>query len=259
MKVFLFASLVTLGSLTAKAQDFAVTTRGDTIVGKIKILNFGSEKRIQVVGNDNKKSNYPILQVRSFKSNGELFRTVRGPLGYQFMKQLKDGYLSLYLFQMKDQVTYDGLLLSKRDGTYMEVPNLTFKRTLRNYLSECRSVAARIDAGNYERKDIERIVDDFNACVAEEQQPSAEPQPAAAAVTQETPAATLSAWAALEAAVNAKPEFTGKADANEMIADIRAKLSRKEKIPNFLVEGLKTSLKDQGVDKELEAALLEIK
>ena len=43
-----------------------------------------------------------------------------------------------------------------------------------------------------------------------------------------------------------------------MIAEIRKKIERREPIPNFLIEGLKSSLKDTGLTQDLQQALDQI-
>jgi hypothetical protein len=245
-------------SFFSSAQDYAVTTRGDTLRGDIKIFNFGTEKKIQVVGTDKKKNNVPIFQLRSFNADNELYHPVKGPAGYVFMKLVKEGYLSLYAFQMPNQVTYDGAFLLKKDGESLEVPNLNFKKTMKKYLDDCPETVGKIDDGTYSRKDVATIVDDFNACITQKTETNYTRTPVPVVVEEVKPLES-GAWVSLEEKVTGLADFPGKADALEMIGEIRNTPSRQPKVPNFMVEGLKSSLKGQGVDSELNAALQEIK
>lgn len=259
-----FAFLVTVLSIapfvSVSAQDLAVTHRGDTLRGKIKIFNFGGDRRVQVIAADRKKTVLPVFQVKSVILDNEVFQPVRGASGYEFMKLIKEGYLSLYAFQLPNQSTYDGIMLTKRDGSSMEVPNLNFRKAMKKFLEECPGTTAKIDDGTFGRKDLTVIVDHYNECVTRNSAPAvAKNEKAAPAPT--TPAqqpeaeADVTPWTALEDRVKALGDFDGRTDALDMIAEIKAKVARGEKVPNFLAEGLKGALKDKGIDEELNAAL----
>jgi hypothetical protein len=250
----LFFVLSLLISIQAVAQDYAINVRGDTIRGSIKVYNYTSDLKIQVTDKDSKKQTIPIFQVKSYSKDNEIYHPVKGPNGYRFMKLLKEGYLSLYAFQQEKQMSYDGLLINKKDGTFLEVPNLNFKKSLRKYLEDCPSTVEKIEGGVFQKKDLQVIVEDYNTCVQKNNSARSEPAPASEVIRSETSALYL-----LEEKVKSLGDFPGKPDALEMISEVRNKISRKEKIPNFLLEGLKNSLKDANVAKELEDALQEIK
>ena len=72
-------------------------------------------------------------------------------------------------------------------------------------------------------------------------------------------AKSISAWDELENQVKAAPEFDGKPNALEMIQEIKGKIGRSEKIPNFLTDGLKSVLKDDSFQPALANALKELK
>jgi hypothetical protein len=237
-------------------QDYAVSTRGDTARGTVKFFDYGSEKKVQVVGSDNKKINVPLLQTRSVFYENETYHPVKGPAGYVYMKLVKSGYLSLYAFRYPNQSTFDGLFFVKKDGDVMEVPNLNFKRAMKKFMAECPSTAAKIEDGSFSRKDVPLIVDHFNACISSQTPPPATPAPAEVPTIEVINTGT---WVALSEKVAALTEFDSKADVLEMIAEIQKKISGNEKVPNFMIEGLKNSLHDKGVDAELAAALQEVK
>lgn len=235
------------------AQDLAVTSRGDTIRGEIKVFNSGPDKKIVINTGNKKKQSIPLLQVRNFTSRGDLFHPVKGPEGYVFMKVIRDGYLSLYGYQAPNQVNYDENFIQKKDGSEgIIVPNLNFKKMMKKYLDECESVTSKIESGTYGRKDLLEIVDEYNHCT-----PASKPVVAAAPRVEEVK--TSPPWETLAEKVNAHPDFEGKSDAVDMIAEIRKKIGRGEKVPNFLIEGLKNILSKTGVTAELDAALLELK
>jgi hypothetical protein len=237
----------------AFAQDILVTAKGDTIKGEIKPLTYGVDKKVQVVEPGKKKVIYTIFQIKSFSFKGETFQPVKGPNGYTFMKLIKSGYLSLFAFQPENQVTYDGAYLLKRDGTGIEVPNLTFKKGMRKFLDDCPAVENRIENDELNKKDLYQIIDQYNACVDGR---SATQQKVVNAKIEQTK--KISAWDVLEEKVKTEPDFEGKSNALEMIGEIKSKISTSQKIPNFLLEGLKSSLNQDVFKTELENALKEV-
>lgn len=236
------------------AQDYLVTTKGDTLRGEIKPLTYGADKKVQITGEDKKKNVFPLFQVKAYSLKNETFQPVKGPNGYTFMKLIKPGYLSLYTFQLENQVTYDGQFLLKKDGSGTEVPNLAFKKILKNFLSECPVVADNIDKGSYSKKDLNQIIDDYNACISSR---TADHDKVVAQRIEQTK--KMSSWDVLETKVKEKADFEGKSDALEMISEIKNKIARSEKVPNFVVEGLKSSLAKADLQTELDNALKELK
>lgn len=234
------------------AQDYVLTSRGDSLTGEVKPLFYGPEKRIQLTGTDDEKSTYSLFQVREFSHNDEIYHPVKSDMGYVFMKLLQPGYLSLYAYQLENQTRFDGLFLRKLDGDNMTVPNLGFKKYMSKFLEDCPSVAERIKSGALNKKDLTEVIEAYNACV---QNRTTDHEKVIAVRQEQT--SKINAWVDLEEKIREK-EFSEKNSALEMIAEIRKKIQRRESIPNFLIEGLKNSLKETGLANELEQALAEL-
>jgi cell fate (sporulation/competence/biofilm development) regulator YlbF (YheA/YmcA/DUF963 family) len=169
------------------------------------------------------------------------------------MKTIKSGYLSLYAFQFENQVNYDGLLLLKKDGSRLEVPNLTFKKNMVKFLEDCEDVSARIENGELSKKKIDTIVDEYNACINKRTAERSQILSQKAEANKK-----ISSWDELENQVKAAQDFEGKPDAIEMIGEIKGKIRRQEKVPNFMIEGLKKSLSKSDLTPTLDKALAEI-
>jgi hypothetical protein len=167
------------------------------------------------------------------------------------MKLIKPGYLSILSFQAENQTSYDGLWLLKKDGDGIEVPNLTFEKGMKKFLDDCPALVKKIDNDVLNKKDLNQIVDEYNACMSNPV--PVEEKPIAAKPSQ--PEKDLAAWDALEAKVKSQPDFPEKGNALEMISEIKSKLSTSQKVPNFLIEGLKSSLNQDVFKAELESAL----
>lgn len=249
---FLLFLLLLLAYQCAHAQDYMVSIKGDTIKGDLKPFS-GPDKKVQVVTAEKKKIALPMLQVRTYFYKGEHYEPVRNASGYTFMKVIKPGYLTLYGFQMENQTGFDGLFLTKKDGTYLEVPNLTFKKLMTKFLEDCSDVSERIENGSLGRKQLHIIVDEYNACIEQRTQHNNQ-----LVVQKQEQLKKSNTWDTLEERVNAKPDFAGKTDALDMITEIKGKIARNEKVPNFMIEGLKEALTSADVNTELEMALKDL-
>lgn len=233
----------------ASAQDYVLTTRGDSLTGEVRPLLYGPEKKVQIITGDREKTSYSIFQVKEFSSEGEIYHPVKGETGYVFMKLLRPGYLSLYAFQLENQTRFDGLFLKKLDGATLAVPNLGFRKYMTRFLEDCPDVTAKIESGELGKKELNEIVDQYNACVMGRTVDHSK------VLAQRAEKRTkIDAWQSLEEKIRGM-EFSEKQNSLDMIAEIRKKIERQESIPNFLTEGLKNSLKDTGLSDQLEAAL----
>lgn len=220
----------------SSAQDFVVTTGADTIHGEIRPMMFGVEKKVQVK-NDEGKETYSILETRLYSIDNVSYYPVKGPYGYTFMQLVKSGYLSLFRFQPEKSTVFSGTYLRKADGNGIELPNLGFKKQMTEFLSDCGDVSERIESGEMKRADIEQIVDDYNACI--DQRTTNVRQD----IRQHFEAkSAMTVWEDLEKAVKRGDDFESRSTALEMIADVKNRISRKEKVPNFILDGLKNAL-----------------
>lgn len=245
----LFFSLLAFFESPIQAQDYILTTLGDSLTGEVKPLLYGTEKRVQLIAPDKEKTTFSLFDVREYSHEGGIFRPMKGPSGYVFMKLLQSGYLSLYAYQLENQTRFDGRLLKKLDGDQLPVPNLGFKKYISQFLGDCPDVASKVKEGEMNKRDLSQIIDAYNACVE-----SRTVDHAQILARQETKAEKLSGWDALEQKVRSA-DFGQRSTALEMITEIRKKIERQEKIPNFLIDGLKSSLEGTGLSEELNDAI----
>lgn len=244
--------LISACSFPLSAQDYLITSKGDSVAGDLKIYTMGPDKKV-MVNQNKKKTYYPLLQIKTFRYKNDYYIPAKGPNGYTFMKVLREGYVSLLGFQLENQVTYDGLYLLKKDGTGTEVPNLSFEKAMKKFFAECNAVVSKLENDTYGRKDLNVIIDEYNNCI------SGKSAAQGREITKkQEQVKKISPWDDLKEKVTSAADFAGKTDALDMIEEIRNKISRSEKVPNFMIEGLKSSLAPAGLQSELEAALKEI-
>ncbi|HPM31101.1 MAG TPA: hypothetical protein PLJ60_12280 [Chryseolinea sp.] len=248
-------SLITFVSISATsiAQDYLVTLKNDTIRGNVKPSFVGYNSKVQVTTTDKKKTSYPLFEIKAFTLKKETYHPMKGPNGYTFMKLLKGGYLSYYAFQLQNQVTFDGFYLGKMDGTGIEVPNLGFKKAMTKYLSDCDSLVIKIDKGDLGKRDMEEIVDYYNNYIN-----SKTVDENKKIVAESDQGKKLTSWNALEEKLKKQADFEGKQNALDMITDIKGKISRGEKVPGFITEGLKSIINPTELKTDLENALKEL-
>lgn len=218
------------------AQNYLVTTAGDTVRGEIRPVMFGPEKKVQVK-NDDGKEMYSLFETKVYAINEELYFPVKGPNGYTFMQLVKSGYLSLYRFQPDNSSIFSGTFLRKADGTGIELPNLGFRKQMTEFLGDCGQVSEAVASGELKKADINEIVDNYNACIEMRTSNVKED------IQQHFEATSvMSLWTDLEETVRSGDNFNNRATVLEMITDIKRRVSRNEKVPNFIVQGLKEAL-----------------
>lgn len=242
MVQILFILVCIIGYRISVAQtDYVITLKGDSISGKVKHMNYGGGEKVQVTTDDGKKNIYSILQTKRFSLENELYEPVRVTQGYTYMKLLKRGYLSYYAFQMPSQTSWDGRYILKKDGSGMEVPNIGFKKQIIRFLEDCAEVRAGIESGKFTKANMNEVVDQYNACIDSN---------TVKTESEKKLSDKEIVWNELETAVRDASPFDGRMDAIEMITEVKSKVRQGEKIPNFLVEGIKDVLKDQSALQE---------
>lgn len=105
---------------------------------------------------------------------------------------------------------------------------------MENFLEDCKSTAAKIKSGELTKKDIEKIIDDYNDCMKNR-------GTIASAPVVETNNETLEMIESLIKKIEAE-EFPSKKDALDLLRDIQGKVRKNESVPNYLTEVLKSYL-----------------
>jgi len=232
-KLILSIILVLIGTFALAQTDYLVTSKADTIKGDVRLMSYDKIDRVQI-SNNGKKEVYTALQVLLVNIDNVNYKPVQKENTVRLMQILKSGYLSLYAFNFPNQYMFDGRYMVKLDGNAMEMPNISFKKMMANYLEDCSELAERIKKGELGKSDINTIIDEYNICVAKS-------KPASNAIVASE---ELNALQTLSSKVK-ELDFDSKADALDILNDMQSKLEKKEKISNYLIGGLEAALKDQ--------------
>lgn len=254
--LLLSLAMLTFGSLALAQKDYGITLKGDTLKGRVRILTYDQLDRVQIVTEDAKK-NYSALEIRTLRIAGDTYHTIKFDKGFRYMRLIKDGFLSLYGYRMPNQSNYDGQYLVKKDGTGLEMPNLTFKKSLAGFLSDCAEVSERIKSGDLGRKDIDKIVDRYNSCLQFKSERKVE-EPKVAPVT-EIESEQMIAVNGIITKAEAASNLENKSDIVDLLKDLRSKIARNEILPNYILKDVKNQLgqhPDFAADVEKLLALL---
>ncbi len=235
-------AIMFFSSLTALADDYIVNLKNDTLRGKVSILTYGTMDRAQVIGADKKKTTLTAIQLLAVSFNNEIYNPVRTNFGYRMMKLVRPGFVALYLGRRTTGPSdtgfyYDVQFLVKRDGNSIEVPNLSFKKTMTNFLDECADIKTKIEKEDLRRADLDKILSEYNNCIEEQTRQS---KSKTALETDNPKIAQLNDF---KAKVEAS-SLSGKKDALEILNDVVSKVQQRQSVPNYLVDGLKNILKE---------------
>lgn len=215
----------------ALAQDYVVTTRRDTVRGSLTIHSNPTADRVVVV-QPNGKTDYAAYQVLRIWMDSVLYQPVRTTEAFRFMRIARGGMVSLCYARQSPGTPYNIPYLVKISGESMEVNALRFKKTTSRFLSECNSIRQKIEEESLGRNDLDKIVEGYNRCL--------EQQTTVAFTTSEDP--KLSALNAFNKKVSKDTAIPS--EVTEILKDLFMKVKEGKPVPQYLAEGLRTSLKD---------------
>lgn len=233
--LLLLATIITCQAFAQK--DYVILLTGDTIKGEVRLYSYDNIDRVSIKSGG-KKSNLTAQKVRGFAKGGTSYQPMTYEQSLRFMKVIKSGYLSLFAFNAASQGTWDGRYLGKRDGSTLEVPNLAFKKMLSKYLSDCPEIASKIENGDFAKRDIEKIVDEYNACLQSKTSATVKTVETISSINEKTKSISK-----LREKIEAE-NFLTKKDVLDLLQDVQNKVTKNETVPNFLIDGLRSYLAD---------------
>ena len=219
----------------AQEEDYVVTVKGDTIRGKLTINVRWNMPQSATIKVGKKKQYFEVYQLKAAgKKDGTIYHTIKILGKYRFAELVKGGYLSYYLYSSDEpnSVPFGYQVLVKRDGTQKSFSTLAFKKSVRTFLEDCPTVKSNFNNDLYARKDLDKIIDDYNSCIVNntlELAPKAD-------------ADKIALLKKLMKQVNRETSITDKSEIQEMLKDIEERLSKNQAIPGYLSDALKKKL-----------------
>ncbi|MEQ9285542.1 MAG: hypothetical protein RIG77_01460 [Cyclobacteriaceae bacterium] len=252
MKKFTYIFLVLFGcafQVLSQDEDFAVLIKGDTLRGKMNIVDNPLTGHNLVIKVKKKKESHASYRVSLLYKNGETYHVAKIEGRYQFIKLVQEGFMSLYRYSPADQQSaqmFQGSILITKDGRQKVVPNLGFRKQLSEFLEDCESLSAKIQEGEYTKKNLTEIIDLYNACVPQ----AYEPKPGDI-VEEIVYIPDTSDIDELIEKVKTDGDLSSNSEMLEMLEDVRNKLQDGDEVPGYLVKILKGNLEGKGELLEL--------
>lgn len=234
-KVIALFLLAFASTLTLQAQDLLVMASGDTLTGTVDVL-FPDKYYEEITFDDGEsKRRLKAYEFVGFVKGDDIFKSLKNGTKYQIMRLKKPGYLSLYEYRIDEAYNYSGLFASLKDGNGTDVPNMNFKKVMSKFLSDCNAVSLGVKEGEYKRKNIDELVDDYNACIS---QNTIESRSGKSTTIMTTEAAAL----AIEANdILTEAQSLDQDQLTSMLEDVIEKIREGEEVPAYL----KKALEDQ--------------
>jgi hypothetical protein len=243
--LWLLAGIVVSSAL--QAQDYLVTTKKDTLRGSITIASYHGVDRA-VLNVNGKKTEFQAYGVLLVTLDTISYIPVRIPDAFRLMRLEKRGILNLCYARQAPGTPYNVPYLVKVSGESMEVTALRFKRSVSRFLSECGIITQKIEENELGRNDLEKIVDGYNNCMVQ--------QTSVAFIYSEDP--KLSALTAFNEKLS--KDTTVPAEAMDILKDLFGKVKEGKPAPNYLIEGLRETLKGHPVyTQDLEELIATLK
>lgn len=240
--------LLLLTPISLWAQDYVVTTRKDTVRGRVSITSNPTMDMVIVTIDKKNKPEYKATSLLAVYSDSVMYQPVRIPDAYQFMRVARTGMVSLCYARQAPGTPYNIPYLIKRTGESLQVSALRFKKSIASFLSECESLKSKIEQDQLGRKDLDKIIEEYNRCL--------DLQTNRAFIPSEDP--TISAVNAFNEKLS--QDATVPADTREILKDIYGKVKEGKPVPNYLLEGLRETLKNHtAYQKDLEELIAKLK
>ncbi|MFT6828525.1 MAG: hypothetical protein ACI9Z3_001902 [Roseivirga sp.] len=247
-------------SVFSYSQDILTKSNGEVVEGDIQILSNVTDAEFIVIKIGDKKETYNLLSIKRVKiADRSEYRPIKINNQYRLAKIIIDGYLSLLKYSSDSKSTsFDTEILLKADGDLRVVPGFFgFREGMSSYLAENTSLVAKISAKEYVRKDIEKIVLEYNEFINSGQtliKPSTE-EDAKQFISSSISENKLQQLKQFKTLLNESTLIKNKPEVEEIFNDFASKLKAKENIPNYLINALRSST---GNDKALSELLEEL-
>lgn len=241
MRLIIAAFLLILSFGQSLAQkDYLITTELDTLKGKVAIQLGGKYDVDRVrIKTEKEKLLLESYRVKEIHDGDKLYKTIKLSGRYQFVEVEREGtFLSYYRFvDLSDEsnTQYNGRLLMTKDGRQHMVNNIGFKKKIVEFLTDCESVTGKIESGEYGRNDLDKIMDEYNACI--DAKSSAEQEKIEFA--KEASKIDLLIESVHDMDVEGKEELL------DMLRDVKSKLEAGENVPGYLQSAIRAKLEGE--------------
>lgn len=242
IRTFFLFNLLLISSLAWSQTDMVITLKGDSLTGKASIVgNRGNAIQTIILKNGKNKVKFKVYEVKSLLKGDNIYHTRKINGKYQLGLLVKEGYLSIYKIMGSEATAsndFSDFVLLKLDGDQLVVPNILFKKYVNRFLGDCPTISKGFENGKYKKEDLDKIVDDYNNCIADNTKKA----------NAKKPVVSLNSGKVkqIEELISAIKEEGNLPDIDtvlEMLNDLKGKIKEGAKVPGYLVNALQDSLK----------------
>ncbi|MEM0939124.1 MAG: hypothetical protein AAF600_04050 [Bacteroidota bacterium] len=159
LNFFILFSIVSISTIAQ--EDYIVTIRKDTVYGDARIVSVNYPDKVILRKNDGKKE-YQSFQVQTINIDGEFY----DPIIYQnkrtIARRVIKGSLSYYKIRPPDHYEFYKEILLKENLESTEIPNISFRKMISGFLSECIELQKQINDRIFTKNNIREIVHFYN-------------------------------------------------------------------------------------------------
>ena len=166
-------------------KGYVVTTKGDTLRGKIK---YGRRYELSLrcfftKDGDDEPTKYKPFEIRSYFVKGETFDSKiydydpTGPVGEgAFMQRINEGACKIYYYWNSDKdVGFTQTFIEKSGVPLTEVHFFHFRKQMSAFFKDFDQLSAKIEMGEYRGSQLEEVVKEYNTYKQRLQEAEAQP------------------------------------------------------------------------------------
>lgn len=160
--ITLFISLLSIEAFGQTFDDYIVQLNGDTLRGKVDLLQPEAYSESVLIKIGKNQIRFTANKVVRLYIDSTYYSSIRNGNKYQIMRELVSGYLSLYEMRV-DNVDFEAKYLFKKTGEGIQVPPLTFKKSVSKFIQECPEISEKVKNKEYKFSAMEQLVADYNS------------------------------------------------------------------------------------------------
>ncbi|MEM7110001.1 MAG: hypothetical protein AAF519_17370 [Bacteroidota bacterium] len=242
-------------SLALAQSDEVYLTSGDTLRGRVDILLPDEYFEEITLKSDGEKRRLKSFQMLGLKTEKVTYRIIKFGTKYRIMEEVMKGYLGLYRFRADNNYQFSSRFLYKATNEGMEVPNITFKKSVAEFVAECPAVQTGVNNKTYRNSNLKEMVDAFNACLTDTPQLIESEEEA---IIEKQTRISSKELSLLQGIIDKLKSKVIDEELTTLLNDLKAKISKGEKVPGYLKSALKEATADYKTVSNEVSELLEL-
>ncbi|WP_421764518.1 hypothetical protein [Ekhidna sp.] len=227
MKHLLIVLMISLATIVQAQNGYLVTLEADSIFGEISILRATNFDEVKIK-HANGKQEFKAFKIKMVVKDGETFEPINYANRKTIAKVLAKGTLSYYAVRPENKVQYTERVLYKDDQS-LPISSIGFRANAIEFLSDCQTVAFKLEEKELGFTNIEDIVRIYNSSCGSDKETS-----------------TIA------------NHYKELINFSQLLFDITSKIENGERVPKYMTEALE-KYSDISVDEKVKGLLSALK